>query len=87
VKTLLEHRRPLFWDIPEHAIKTALQDSPEWVISRVFEYGSIADIDALIAFYGTEKIKTVLSTSNMKPITRSMAFLFLGFDPEGYYAA
>lgn len=62
-----------------------LDNSPEWVISRVFEYGSIADIDQVIALYGTEKVVGILTKTTMRPITRAMAFLFLGIDSDGRY--
>ncbi|QOI96898.1 MAG: hypothetical protein HRU69_05040 [Flammeovirgaceae bacterium] len=86
MNSVLEHRRSLFWDIAEETIPSVLAHSPAWVVHRVFEYGSIADIDAVITLYGPEKVKDMLRSSPMKPVTRSMAFLFLEFDPQGYYA-
>lgn len=86
MNSTLEHRRSLFWDIAENTIPSVIAHSPEWVVYRVFEYGSLADIDAVIALYGPEEVKAILGNSPMKPVTRSMAFLFLGFDPQGYYA-
>ena len=87
MKTFLENRRPLFWDVPEADIKSVLENSPEWVVPRVFEYGSLPDIDEVIDLYGAEKVKAILLAIDMKPVTRSMAFLFLGIDEDGRYAA
>ena len=81
----LNHRGALFWDVPEEAIEKTLAESPDWVILRVFQYGTVADIEAVISLYGKEKTSAVLRETRMKPVTRAMAYLFLGLDPEGYY--
>jgi hypothetical protein len=44
METNLKHRRTLFWDIPEKDIEHALVESDEWIITRVFEYGTLDDI-------------------------------------------
>ena len=82
----LKNRRPLFWDINENDIEKALVESPMWVIPRVFQYGSISDIRDVIDLYGLEKTKHALLKTKMKPLTRSMAYLFLNIDPEKRYA-
>ncbi len=82
----LRFRRPLFWDINENDIEKALVESPMWVIPRVFEYGSIDDIRDVIDLYGLEKAKHALLKTKMKPLTRSMAYLFLNIDPDKRYA-
>jgi hypothetical protein len=83
----LRHRRPLFWDINENAIDKALRDSPDWVIPRIFQYGTLTDIRDVIDLYGAEKTKNILSQIKMKPLVRSMAFLFLNIDPDKRYVA
>lgn len=49
----------LFWDIegqtPDYA------NHSEWVINRVFSYGSLEDIAEIILYYGEGKIKDVLT--------------------------
>lgn len=87
VMTKLAERRELFWDVAESEIPTLLIHAPEWVVPRVFEYGTVADIDAVIRHYGSEKVSAILHASTMRPVTRAMAFLFLGIDPAGYYAS
>ncbi|MBI3220009.1 MAG: hypothetical protein HYZ44_10885 [Bacteroidetes bacterium] len=80
-------RRPLFWDIKESDIEKVIAESPEWVIPRVFDYGTLGDIREVINLYGEEKSKEMLSRNKMKPLVRSMAYLFLQFDPENRYAS
>ncbi|NOS90680.1 MAG: hypothetical protein HOP30_02050 [Cyclobacteriaceae bacterium] len=84
---MLKLRRPLFWDIKESDIEKVIAESPEWVIPRVFDYGTLADIREVINLYGEEKTKEMLSRNKMKPLVRSMAYLFLQFDPEKRYAS
>lgn len=79
-------RRPLFWDIHENNIEIALRESSDWVIERVFEYGTLKDIFDVIDLYGREKVKQVLTVANLKPMGGSMAFLFLGLDSDRKYA-
>lgn len=85
METNLKYRRTLFWDIPEEDIKCALAESDEWVIMRVFEYGTLNDIFDVIDLYGEQKVRAVLSTSKMPPVTRAMAYLF--FDLEQSHVA
>ncbi len=80
-------RKALFWDVAERDIPALLKHSPEWVIPRVFEYGTIAEIDEIIRYYGAETVTGVLQKTAMRPVTRAMAWIFLGVDPTGYYAS
>ena len=80
-------RKPLFWDIKEADIEKTLIESPEWVITRIFQYGTLVDIREVIDLYGEEKTKEMLTKNKMQPLVRSMAFLFLHFDPENRYAS
>ncbi len=86
LKTNLRSRRPLFWDINEKDIDRALIESDEWVIPRVFEYGSLDDIRDVIQLYGSDRVKAVLGTLKLNAMSRAMAFLFLDMDPEKRYA-
>lgn len=82
----LRLRRPLFWDINETQIENALGNSRLWVILRVFEYGTLDDIQDTIDMYGKENVKdALLSEEKLEPMTRCMAFLFLDIDKEGRY--
>lgn len=82
----LKQRRALFWDVAEAEIEAALQNAPQWVVPRVFQYGTLEDIDSVISLYGEEKTREILMQTNMEPVTRSMAFLFLGIDKDRRYA-
>lgn len=84
--TNLRSRRPLFWDINEKDIDRVLAESDEWVIPRVFEYGSLTDIREVIRLYGKDRTRSVLSQLKLKPMSRAMAFLFLDMDQEKRYA-
>ena len=76
----MKYRRALFWDIPEENIEQALIESDEWVVNRVFEYGTLDHIFAVIDLYGEPRVKALLSQSKMGRVTRAMAYLF--FDLE-----
>jgi hypothetical protein len=69
--------KELFWDIPEKNIVIALNRSSEWVVVRVFEYGTLEEIAEIIKFYGKEKLKELLLKSNLRPMAKAMARLFL----------
>ena len=86
LKTNLRFRRPLFWDINEKDIDRVLAESDEWVIPRIFEYGSLDDIRDVIHLYGSDRVKTVLGNLKLTPMSKAMAFLFLDMDPEKSYA-
>jgi hypothetical protein len=83
----LSSRRALFWDINENDIERVLVDSDEWVILRVFQYGSLQDIQAVIELYGVMRSKQVLSSLELPPVASAMAYLFLDIDRYKKYAA
>jgi hypothetical protein len=83
----LKFRRALFWDIHENEIERALVESDDWVVVRVFEYGTLNDIFNVVDLYGKEKVKSILIKSELRPMARAMAFLFLGVDTHKRYAA
>ena len=83
----LKYRRPLFWDINEHDVEKALIESDNWVVARVFEYGTIEDIFDVIELYGKEKVRDILIMGELPRMSAAMAFLFLGVDPHKRYAA
>ncbi len=73
-------RRELFWDINEVDIDKTLIESDEWVIVRVFEYGNLEEIAAVIHLYGERNSKEILKLLSLRPMARSMAKLFLDID-------
>jgi hypothetical protein len=70
--------RALFWDINEQNIGRALMESDEWVIPRVFEYGTLGEINELIKYYGKEKTAAILLhlKDELKPVTKAMAWFY-----------
>lgn len=83
----LKFRRELFWDINDNEIEHALIHSDDWVIVRVFEYGTLDDVFDVIRLYGKVKVKSVLINATLRPMAKSMAFLFFGIDTNKKYAA
>ena len=75
--TALTSRSTLFWDINPKDIERALMECDEWVIPRVFEYGTIDDIFDVIKLYGKEKTKQILTHASLNRVGQSMAHLFL----------
>jgi hypothetical protein len=75
-------RRELFWDIKKENIQLALSNSREWVIVRVFEYGDLIEINKIIKFYGEDFTKKALLETNLRPMARAMADLFLSLKTE-----
>ena len=74
----LELSRTLFWDIAEKDINKTLSVSKDWVVIRVFEYGTIEEISEIINFYGSSAVIEILKSSRfLKPVTKAMARLFL----------
>jgi hypothetical protein len=73
----MKFRRELFWDINENDIERTLIESDEWVIPRIFEYGDLKEIAEVIKLYGENKTKAILAQTQLRPMARAMAFLFL----------
>jgi hypothetical protein len=70
--------RTLFWDVNEKNINDILEHSREWVVNRVFEYGTIEEIDEIINLNGKEQcIQMMTQATQLKPVTKAMARLFL----------
>jgi len=68
----------LFWDIPEKDIDKTLLDAKDWVVIRIFEYGTVEEIQEIINYYGRSRVEQILkSTRFLKPVTKAMARLFL----------
>ena len=72
--------RELFWDIPESNINATVAQSPEWVVPRVLEYGTLEEIRAIIELYGASKAIEIVKSVQLKPMARSMAYLFLDIE-------
>jgi hypothetical protein len=71
----LASRKALFWDIGENEIENVLLNNDEWVVVRVFEYGTMYDIYDLIDFYGQDKVIEILKSSQLNPVAASIAFV------------
>ena len=68
----------LFLDIAEKDITRTLSSSKDWVVVRVFEYGTIEEISEIINYYGRDTVKLILESAGaLKPVTKAMARLFL----------
>lgn len=78
-------RKELFWEVNPSRIEKILQDSNDWVIVRVFEYGEIDDIFDVIELYGEQKVKEVLRKEKLPRIASVMAYLFLEVDRYNRY--
>ena len=76
----LINRKELFWEINPDRIEQVLRESDDWVIIRVFQYGTIQDIYSVIDLYGEEKVKDVLTREKLQPMSACMAHLFFGID-------
>lgn len=72
--------RELFWDIPEKNIDLALERSPDWVIVRVFEHGTLDEISEIIRLYGESNVRNSLLRNELKPVAKAMAWLYLDLD-------
>ncbi len=47
-----------FWDV--HFDKLDYEKKADFIIGRVFEYGSLTDLKAILDFYGKEKSKQAI---------------------------
>ena len=73
-----------FWDIDMKRLDYARQAN--YIIRKVFEYGSWDDILEITAFYGMNKVKEVLTSSTyLKENTLYFASLFLDI-PRTHFA-
>lgn len=59
---LPEISKRTFWDVDicEHDYK----HSSEWVITRVFDRGTLEEVFSIIRYYGFDVVKNVLMTTN-----------------------
>lgn len=63
-----------------------LQDA-DYIIARVFDCGTHADMLECIRFYGIETIKKALiQAPDLQTGTISLTALWLGLDPKQYYS-
>ena len=71
------HLSPMaFWDVDMN--KLDYQRNADYIIRKVFEYGSFDDILEVTAFYGKEKVKkTLINASYLSEPTQYFSSLFL----------
>ncbi len=60
-----------FWDVDMD--KMDYEKNADYIIRKVFDYGTIEDIGEVIAYYGREKVKTALL---MSPYLMEKTFRF-----------
>jgi hypothetical protein len=80
--TALTTRNALFWDINPKDIARTLAESDEWVIARVFNYGTLDDIFDVIRLYGKDKARQLLTTAHLNRVGCVMANLFLDVEAD-----
>ena len=78
----VELGRALFWDINERNIGQALSESDEWVVPRVFEYGTLEEINEIIQYYGRDHTRNILVRvkDGLRPMSKAMAWYYFGLD-------
>lgn len=54
--------KSLFWDVPQDNanIERIVNQNPDWMIERAFEYGAMRDVRRVLSWYGKEKAISVL---------------------------
>lgn len=61
-----------FWDV--NMEKMEYEKNADYIIRKVFDYGSMEDVLEVMAFYGKEKVKKALTTAPyLKEITMVFA--------------
>ena len=45
----------LFWDV--NIAELSFEDSPDWIIERVFDRGSLDEVISVVNYYGKENVK------------------------------
>jgi hypothetical protein len=64
-KEIAKLSRSLFWDVPQDSsnIQRIVNENPDWMIERAFEYGAMQDVRRVLAWYGNEKATRVLCSA------------------------
>ena len=77
----IELSQELFWDVDIKRVPFIVEGNPYWVVPRIFEYGTLIEIDDIIKFYGQEQSKAVLivQKNELKPMTKAMAHVFFRY--------
>ena len=63
MQKLPEISKRTFWDVD--VLETDFLDSYEWVITRVFDRGTLDEVYAVINYYGFDFVKQVLQNTNI----------------------
>jgi cyanate lyase len=71
----LKNRKELFWEVSPDDVESLLVNNAEWVVPRVFEYGTMYDIYDVIDLYGESRVKEVLKNSQLGDIASAIAFI------------
>ena len=51
-----------FWDV--EITETDLKNSPEWIINRVFDRGTLEEVLSVIKYYGFDFVRQALVTTS-----------------------
>ena len=68
--------RSLFWDVPQDNsnIQRIVNQNPDWMIERAFEYGAMRDIRQVLSWYGKERaIRVLCSAESLSKVTVGFA--------------
>ena len=49
-----------FWDV--NIAELSFEDSPDWIIERVFDRGSLDEVISVVNYYGKENVKKTIQT-------------------------
>ena len=69
----------LFWDVPRDKanIERIVNQNPDWMIQRAFEYGAMRDIRLVLSWYGNENaIRALCSAESLSKVTVGFACAF-----------
>ncbi|MBN1251714.1 MAG: hypothetical protein JXR51_11480 [Bacteroidales bacterium] len=76
-KNILEISPKAFWDVDFEKLMTEVDNYPEFIIKKVFEYGTFADVINVVKYFGKQKaIKTLTNTVYLKEKTLHFAAAF-----------
>jgi hypothetical protein len=56
-----------FWDIDFIRLMLQVNEYPEYIIKRVFEYGSFEDMMKVLKYFGEDKVREVLTNTTYLP--------------------
>ena len=70
-----------FWDINFPQLMLQVDEYPEYIIKRVFEYGSFKDMMEVLWYFGEEKVKDTLTNTIYLP-AKTLNFVSILLDTD-----